>query len=172
MTDRQASLTLRSLKSPRAAAIAGILFALLYGVSLVLIRISIPAEISADIAWLETNLRLVALALALITGWSSVLLRTGLVGAVTVFAVLVPSVMAFGNLPGVIPIEELFVAFGAMEIYALFGSSKQVVMGPEATSAILTAAAVAPLAGGDPVRYAALAAIVDSIGHEFKWSET
>jgi SulP family sulfate permease len=32
-------------------------------------------------------------------------------------------------------------------------------MGPEATSAIMTAAAVAPLAGGDPVRYAALAAM-------------
>jgi SulP family sulfate permease len=32
-------------------------------------------------------------------------------------------------------------------------------MGPEATSAIITAAAVAPLAGGDPVRYAALAAM-------------
>ena len=46
-----------------------------------------------------------------------------------------------------------------MVMYALFGSSKLVIMGPEATSAILTAAAVAPLAGGDPVRYAALAAL-------------
>jgi len=46
-----------------------------------------------------------------------------------------------------------------MLMYALFGTSKQVVMGPEATTAIMTAAAVAPLAGGDPVRYAALAAM-------------
>ena len=46
-----------------------------------------------------------------------------------------------------------------MLMYALFGSSKQVITGPEATSAILTATAVAPLAGGDPVRYAALAAL-------------
>jgi SulP family sulfate permease len=79
--------------------------------------------------------------------------------AVTVFAVLVPSAMAFGDLAGVNPVAGLYVALGAMVMYALFGSSKLVVMGPEATSAIMTAAAVAPLAGGDPVRYAALAAM-------------
>ena len=44
-------------------------------------------------------------------------------------------------------------------MYALFGTSRQVIMGPEATTAIMTAAAVAPLAAGDPVRYAALAAM-------------
>ncbi len=44
MTETKASLARRRLKTPRAAAIAGILFALLYGASLVLIRISIPAD--------------------------------------------------------------------------------------------------------------------------------
>ena len=67
--------------------------------------------------------------------------------------------MAYGDLAGVTPVAGLYVALGAMVMYALFGTSKQVVMGPEATSAIMTAAAVAPLAGGDPVRYAALAAM-------------
>ena len=67
--------------------------------------------------------------------------------------------MAYGDLAGVTPVAGLYVALGAMVMYALFGSSKQVVMGPEATTAIMTAAAVAPLAGGDPVRYAALAAL-------------
>ena len=79
--------------------------------------------------------------------------------AVTVFAVLVPSAMAFGDLAGVTPVAGLYVALGAMVMYALFGSSKQVITGPEATSAIMTAAAVAPLAAGDPARYAALAAM-------------
>jgi high affinity sulfate transporter 1 len=79
--------------------------------------------------------------------------------AITVFAVLVPSAMAYGELAGVTPVAGLYVALGAMAMYALFGTSRQVVMGPEATSAIMTAAAVAPLAGGDPVRYAALAAM-------------
>ena len=85
--------------------------------------------------------------------------RSELIVAVTVFAVLVPSSMAFGDLAGVTPVAGLYVALGAMVMYALFGTSRQVITGPEATSAIMTAAAVAPLAGGDPVRYAALAAM-------------
>ena len=97
--------------------------------------------------------------LALFKGVNPTLLRTEFVVAITVFAVLVPSAMAFGDLAGVTPVAGLYVALGAMVMYALFGTSKQVVMGPEATSAIMTAAAVAPLAGGDPVRYAALAAM-------------
>ncbi len=88
------------------------------------------------------------------------LLRTELVVAVTVFAVLVPSAMAYGDLAGVNPVAGLYVALGAMVMYALFGTSKQVIMGPEATAAIMTATAVAPLAGGDAVRYAALAALL------------
>ncbi|MGE5770198.1 MAG: SulP family inorganic anion transporter, partial [Betaproteobacteria bacterium] len=97
--------------------------------------------------------------LALFRGASSALLRTELVVAVTVFAVLVPSAMAYGDLAGVTPVAGLYVALGAMLMYALFGTSRQLIMGPEATTAIMTAAAVAPLAGGDPVRYAALAAL-------------
>ena len=98
--------------------------------------------------------------LALIKGFSPALLRTELIVAVTVFAVLVPSAMAYGDLAGVTPVAGLYVALGAMVMYALFGTSKQVIMGPEATAAIMTATAVAPLAGGDAARYAALAALL------------
>jgi len=90
---------------------------------------------------------------------NSGLLRTEFIVAITVFAVLVPSSMAYGDLAGVTPVAGLYVALGAMVMYALFGTAKQVITGPEATTAILTATAVAPLAGGDPVRYAALAAM-------------
>ena len=88
------------------------------------------------------------------------LLRSEFVVAITVFAVLVPSAMAYGDLAGVTPVAGLYVALGAMVMYAFFGSSRQVIMGPEATAAIMTAAAVAPLAGGDPARYAGLAALL------------
>jgi SulP family sulfate permease len=98
--------------------------------------------------------------LALIKGFSAALLRTEFIVAITVFAVLVPSAMAYGDLAGVTPVAGLYVALGAMVMYALFGTSKQVVMGPEATAAIMTATAVAPLAGGDAARYAALAALL------------
>jgi hypothetical protein len=67
MTDIKVSLARQSMKSPRAAAIAGILFAVLYGVGLALIRISIPADPAGDnAAWLETNIQMVTLALNLV----------------------------------------------------------------------------------------------------------
>jgi len=97
--------------------------------------------------------------LALFKGLTPLLLRTDFIVAVTVFAVLVPSSMAYGDLAGVNPVAGLYVAVAAMVMYALFGTSKQVIMGPEATSAIMTAAAVAPLAGNDPARYATLVAL-------------
>ena len=107
-----------------------------------------------------TGIRRFIPGLSLIRGFSPALLRTEVVVAITVFAVLVPSAMAFGDLAGVTPVAGLYVALGAMVMYALFGSSKQVIMGPEATAAIMTATALAPLAGGDAARYAALAALL------------
>ena len=66
MADRHVALTRRSLTTPRSAAVAGIVFAILYGTALVLIRISIPADLAADSAWLETNSKNVSLALNLV----------------------------------------------------------------------------------------------------------
>ena len=61
--------------------------------------------------------------LALFKGVSSTLLRTEFVVAVTLFAVLVPSAMAYGDLAGVTPVAGLYVALGSMVMYALFGLS-------------------------------------------------
>ncbi len=97
--------------------------------------------------------------LALFKGLNPALIRTELIVAVTVVAVLVPSAMAYGDLAGVTPVAGLYVALAAMVMYALFGTSGQLITGPEATTAILVATAVAPLAAGDPARYAALAAL-------------
>ena len=96
--------------------------------------------------------------LSLIKNFSPALLRTDAIVAITVVAVMVPSAMAMGDLAGVTPVAGLYVAIAAMVMYALFGTSRQVIMGPEATAAIMTATAIAPLAGEDAERYAALAA--------------
>jgi len=66
MTETHASLTRKQLKTPRAAAIAGILFALLFGSGVILIRISIPSDPATEGAWLESNSKTVSLALNLI----------------------------------------------------------------------------------------------------------
>jgi len=66
MRNHPPRLTRISLKTPRAAAVAGILFGLLYGASLVLVRISIPEARSADAAWLESHSQTLSLALNLV----------------------------------------------------------------------------------------------------------
>lgn len=66
MSETPLTLTRQKLKSPRAATIAGVIFALLYGTSLVLVRLSIPADPATDTAvWLETNSKTIAFALNL-----------------------------------------------------------------------------------------------------------
>ena len=56
----------RAATAPRAGAIAGILFAVLFGVSVVLVRLSVPAN-SADVsAWTASTVSRAALALRLI----------------------------------------------------------------------------------------------------------
>jgi hypothetical protein len=66
MTERQISLTRQALKTPRSAAIAGIIFAVLYGASMVLINISLSQESAAGPARTVTNPGTVTLALILI----------------------------------------------------------------------------------------------------------
>ena len=65
MTPVDHPLTSAALKTPRAAAVAGILFALLYSASIILIRLSVPADLAAESEWLTTNGARVALALNL-----------------------------------------------------------------------------------------------------------
>lgn len=79
----------------------------------------------------------------------------------TIFAMLVPQGMAYGELAGVAPVVGLYTAIGALAGYALFGSSRRLMIGPESSSALLVAAAVAPVAaGGSPAHFATLAALM------------
>lgn len=55
----------RRLSTPRAAAIAGILFGLLFGASLILMHSAIPTVISADTSWAQTGGWKINLALGL-----------------------------------------------------------------------------------------------------------
>lgn len=87
-------------------------------------------------------------------------LRGDVVAGVTVAAYAVPQVMAYAELAGLPAVVGLYAILVPLVVYALLGSSRQLSVGPESTTALLTAAAIAPLASGDPVRYAALAALL------------
>jgi hypothetical protein len=59
-------LTTQRLSTPRAAALAGILFAVLFGTAIVLLGLAIPADPADGGAWLEERGGTVTLALSLI----------------------------------------------------------------------------------------------------------
>lgn len=87
-------------------------------------------------------------------GWA----RWDVLAGVTVAAYLVPQCMAYAELAGLPAVAGLWAVLLPLVLYAFVGTSRRLSIGPESATAILVASAVAPLAGGDPARYAALAA--------------
>jgi high affinity sulfate transporter 1 len=83
-------------------------------------------------------------------------IRYDLLAALTVWALLVPEAMAYAGIAGVSPEVGLVTAPLALLGYAIFGSSKQLFVGPSSTVAIISASVVAPLAGDDGDLYLAL----------------
>jgi len=68
MKQQQVTLTRQALKTPRAAAVAGIVFAVLFTTSIVLIRLALPEDLrgTSAAAWLQGNAATVSLALTLV----------------------------------------------------------------------------------------------------------
>ncbi len=94
---------------------------------------------------------------AALRGYRVSWLRGDVLAGLTVAAYLVPQVMAYADLAGLPPVTGLWAILAPLVLYAFLGSSRHLSVGPESTTALMTVAVVAPLAGGDPARYAALA---------------
>ena len=87
-------------------------------------------------------------------------LRPDLIAAAAVWAVLVPEGMAYASLAGLPPETGLFAALAPLLAYAVLGTCRQITVGPSSAIAAYSAAAVAPLAAGDPGRFIALSALL------------
>ena len=96
--------------------------------------------------------------LAALLGYRRSWLKGDVLAGVTVAAYLVPQVMAYAGVAGLPPVAGLWAILPALALYALLGSSRLLSVGPESTTALMTATVVGPLAAGDPARYATLAA--------------
>jgi SulP family sulfate permease len=92
--------------------------------------------------------------------YRSAWLRGDIIAGITVAAYLVPQCLAYAELAGVQPIAGLWAILPPMLIYALLGSSPQLSVGPESTTAVMTAAAIMPLVAGDSSNYASLCSLL------------
>lgn len=87
-------------------------------------------------------------------------LRSDLAAGVTVGAMLVPQAMAYALLAGLPPAVGLYAATIPVLIYALFGTSRQLAVGPVAIVSLLTATALAPLVEEGTAGYLTAAALL------------
>lgn len=93
-------------------------------------------------------------------GYQRAWLRFDVLAGITVTAYLVPQCLAYAGLANVPPVAGLWVAVMAMLAYAILGTSRHLSVGPESTTAIMVAAAVAPVAAGDPERHIVLSGLL------------
>lgn len=89
-------------------------------------------------------------------GW----LRADLGAGLSVAAIALPVGIAYSELAGVPAVIGMYSAIFPLLAYALFGSSRQLMTGPDAATCIIVAASLGPLAGGDPERYLALVVLL------------
>ena len=83
-------------------------------------------------------------------------LPSDIAAGLSVAAVALPVGIAYADLAGVPPVTGIYAAIFPLFAYALFGSSRQLMIGPDAATCIMLAAALGPLAGGDAEHYRAL----------------
>src|SRR5215467_7241277 len=79
-------------------------------------------------------------------------LRAGL----SVAAVALPIGVAYAELAGFSPAAGLYSSILPLFAYAVFGTSRQLIVGPDAATCALVTAAVTPLAAGDQNLYRSL----------------
>jgi len=70
---------------------------------------------------------------------------------------MVPQVMGYAAIAGLPPIAGLWASLLPLVVYALIGSSPQLSLGPESTTALLTATTLAAMSNGDPDQLASVA---------------
>ncbi|MDH4169592.1 MAG: solute carrier family 26 protein [Acidimicrobiia bacterium] len=83
-----------------------------------------------------------------------------LAAGLTVGAMLVPQAMAYAQLAGLPPEIGLYASTLPLVVYALFGTSRQLAVGPVAIVSLLTATALAPLVDEGTAGYLGAAAML------------
>jgi high affinity sulfate transporter 1 len=86
-------------------------------------------------------------------------LKDDLFAGITLAAYAIPVALAYATLAGLPPEVGVYGYLLGGLGYALFGSSRHLAIGPTSAISLMVGASVAPLAVGDPVRYAQIAAL-------------
>src|SRR5262245_30210755 len=83
-------------------------------------------------------------------------LPSDIIAGLSVAAIALPVGVAYAQLAGFKPEVGLYASIFPLVAYALFGTSRQLIVGPDAATCALVAAAVTPLAAGNEELYFSL----------------
>jgi high affinity sulfate transporter 1 len=89
--------------------------------------------------------------------------RYDLAAGLSVASIAVPVSVAYAALAGFEPVVGLYGSILPLVVYALFGSSRQLIVGPDSATCAMIAVALAPFASGDPDQHLALAVALSAI---------
>lgn len=87
-------------------------------------------------------------------------LSSDVIAGLSVAAVAIPIGIAYAGLAGALPVVGIYSCLLPPIMYALFGSSRQLIVNPDAAACTIVAATTVPLAAGDPVRFADLSILL------------
>ena len=86
-------------------------------------------------------------------------IKDDLFAGITLAAYAIPVALAYATLAGLPPETGIYGYLLGGLGYALFGSSRHLAIGPTSAISLMVGVSVAPLANGDPVRYAQIATL-------------
>ncbi|AKQ63466.1 Sulfate permease [Myxococcus hansupus] len=109
---------------------------------------------TSAVSWLSRAVPFIAS----VRGYRAAWLKRDAVGALTVTALLIPEGMAYAELAGLPPTAAFYAAPAGLVLYALFGSSRQLIVAVSAAVAVLSAATVGALAQVGSPRFVVLTA--------------
>ncbi|MBP0593389.1 SulP family inorganic anion transporter [Paraburkholderia sp. LEh10] len=94
-----------------------------------------------------------------LSGYQLQWLSSDIVAGVTLAAYGIPVSLAYATLASLPPEYGIYCYLAGGMFYALFGSSRQLAIGPTSAISMLVGVTVADMAGGDPARFASIAAL-------------
>jgi high affinity sulfate transporter 1 len=86
--------------------------------------------------------------------------RHDAIAGLCVASVAVPVAIAYAQLAGFRPEVGLYSSILPLVAYAIFGTSRQLIINPDAAVCAMVAASVAPLAAGDPALYSSMSVML------------
>jgi high affinity sulfate transporter 1 len=113
-----------------------------------------------DYRFIELRIRTLVPILTWLPRYNRALFRSDLIAGITLTAFAVPELMAYAQLAGLPPEYGLYAGIIAPLIYCMFGTIREISIGPSSSIAILIAGTLSLIAGTDPRLYISLAALV------------